>query len=670
MILSAANISKSYNEIPILKDVSFHIEEHDRVAIVGPNGCGKTTLIRIITGNLTADNGTVAIARDTTLGYLEQDVSVSFKGTVLDVLINTRDDILSLEKTMQDMNDLTASLSGDALDRHVEELAKIRDRYETLDGYSYRSRVMGIFKGLGFTDADSAKNADTLSGGEKMRLKLGATLLTSPDILILDEPTNHLDMNSLEWLESYLKNYQGTVIVVSHDRFFLDRVVNKIIEIDQGDVTLFSGNYSDYAVKKEVLRTARMNAYLKQQDNIRHQEEVIKKLQSYNREKSIKRAESRKKMLSKIRVIEKPRDYNDEMRIVLEPCIESGKDVLSIRNISKSFDGRVLFEDQSIEIKRGEHIAIIGDNGTGKTTLLKMINGLELPDSGEIVIGTKVHIAYYDQEHHVLDDSKTLFQEISDTYPRMTETEIRTTLAAFLFTEDEVFKIIGTLSGGEKGRLSLAKLMLSDANLLILDEPTNHLDITSREILEDAINHYTGTVLYVSHDRYFIDRTAERIIELDNLSFTSYEGDYTYYLYKSAELKEQRFLVNDISTRQISGNDIKSTLSGLSFAASTFGTSSSSDNITPVTLSLTQGAADYQAQKKAAAQKRKLENDIKKCEDEIEQLEKENSDLEAKMNLPEIATNSVKLQEVSNKLASNNDRITQLMELWENLSDQ
>ncbi len=638
MILSVQNISKSYNEVPVLKGASFHIEEHDRAAIVGPNGCGKTTLIKIIVGAVSSDSGSVAISRDTTVGYLEQDVSTRFTGTVMDVLLHTRQDILDMESEMEKAAALTDTLSGEELTKNAEFLSFLREKYEAMDGYSYRSRVTGIYKGLGFTDSDAGRDADNLSGGEKMRVKLAQILLCAPDILIMDEPTNHLDMSSLEWLENYLKNYPGTLLVVSHDRYFLDRVVNKVIEIDMCEVMTFTGNYSDYAIKKEAVRTERMNAYLNQQADIRHQEEVIRKLQSYNREKSIKRAESRKKMLAKMTVLEKPREYNDAMKIVLEPCIESGKDVLSVRSVSKSFGSRVLFADQNIEIKRGEHVAIIGDNGTGKTTLLKMINGLELPDTGEIVLGTKVHVAYYDQEHHVLNDDKTLFQEISDTYPKMTETEIRNTLAAFLFTGDEVFKLIGTLSGGEKGRLSLAKLMLSEANLLILDEPTNHLDITSREILEDAINHYTGTVLYVSHDRYFIDRTAVRILELSGCNFTSYEGDYTYYLYKSAELK---------TDRNVSGNATASTDTAPSSA----------------------GAADYQAQKKAAAEKRKRENDLKKCEEEIERLEKENSDLEDRMSDPAIAVNSVKLQELSNRIEANNAKLSELMELWETLSE-
>lgn len=641
MILSVANISKSYNEVPVLKNASFHIEEHARCGIVGVNGAGKTTLIRIIMGLEQPDSGEVHISRDYSKGYLEQDVSTRFDTTVMQVLVNTRQDILGLESRIAEMEAASSEVESDRLDEHARILASLRDKYEALDGYSYRSHVNGIFKGLGFCDADAEKNADTLSGGEKMRLKLGCTLLAAPDILILDEPTNHLDINSLTWLEGYLKGYNGAVIVVSHDRYFLDRIVDQIVEIDCGEVNSFTGNYSQYAVKKEMLRTERMNRYLAQQRDIAHQEEVIRRLQSFNREKSIKRAESRKKLLARMDVIEKPREINTEMKIVLTPSIESGMDVLSLRDVGKSFGSRNLFEHVDLEIKRGEHTVMIGDNGTGKTTLLKMINGLILPDSGSITYGTKVHIAYYDQEHHVLNDNKTLFQEISDAYPKMTETEIRNTLAAFLFTGDEVFKEIGTLSGGEKGRVSLAKLMLSDANLLILDEPTNHLDITSREILEDAINHYTGTVLAVSHDRYFIDRTAERIIELYDRKFTVYEGDYTYYLYKSEELKA----------------------SGV--VGRTNGAYNGTDNIQSDPGS---GALDYQAQKREQALKRKRANDIKKCEEEIDFLETEVSELEEQMCRPDIAVNSVKLQELSGKRDADNERLKELYDLWEELS--
>jgi len=654
MILSVSNINKSYNEVKILNNVSFHIEDHDKAAIIGPNGCGKTTLLKIIVGDVEADSGVISVSKDKEIGYLAQNLSAEFHGSIYEVLINTRPEILELEEQLNSMNNLTDSLTGQKLDDHIVKTSAIRDKYELLDGYSYRSRVMGVFKGLGFSSEDINRDASTLSGGEKMRLKLGASLLKEPDLLILDEPTNHLDMNSLVWLENYLLNYKGAVLIVSHDRYFLDKITNKIIEIENTNATVFFGNYTDYAAKKEILRIQTMNAYISQQREIKHQTQVIEKLRSFNREKSIKRAESREKMLSKIDVLDKPVAESPQMKIIFEPYIESGKDVLTINGLTKTYDGRTLFKDQDMEIKRGEHVAIIGDNGTGKTTLLKLINGYEEGDSGQITTGTKVHIGYYDQEHFVLDNSKTLFEEISDTYPTMTETQIRSTLAAFLFTGEDVFKVIGSLSGGEKGRLSLAKLMLSEANFLILDEPTNHLDICSREILEDAINHYTGTVLYVSHDRYFIDRTASRIIELCANQFTSYNGDYTYFLEKSAELKANNIIDNEsVNINTINGN--------LTVKKSTDQVNINKQG---------NGALDYKAQKELAAKVRKIENSIKKCEEMIQALEEENEILETKMNDPIIATNSVKLQEVSNKHLENTKKLEELYEEWENLSEQ
>lgn len=648
MILSVSNIHKSFNDETILKDISFTLEDHDKAAIVGPNGCGKTTLIRIIVKELEADSGEIALSKDKELGYLAQDVSASFTGNIMDVLLSTRQDILDMETRLNDMAHMTDTLSGDELTEHIDKQERLRERFERADGYSYRSRVGGVFKGLGFTPEDSNRDVASLSGGEKMRLKLGCSLLKQPDLLILDEPTNHLDMHSLIWLEGYLSNYPGAVLIVSHDRFFLDKIANKIIEIDHTKSTVFSGNYTDYAAKKEILRIQQMNAYINQQRTIKHQQEVIEKLQSFNREKSIRRAESRKKMLSKIEVLDKPEEYNDQMKIILEPNIESGKDVLTIDNLTKSYDGRTLFANQNIEIKRGEHVAIIGDNGTGKTTLLKIINGLEDADKGQITLGTKVHIGYYDQEHHVLNDSKTLFEEISDAYPDMTETEIRSTLAAFLFTGDDVFKLIGDLSGGEKGRMSLAKLMLSEANFLILDEPTNHLDIASREILEGAINHYTGTVLYVSHDRYFIDQTSSRIIELAGGTFTSYVGDYTYYLEKSNELK---------------ANNIAPSSAAVSDKLTVFA------NTTQDSIKNDSSANDYKLQKAKQAEQRKKENAIKKCEEKIASIEAENDKLNEQLNDPSIATNSVKLQEVASKIANNDEILAELYNEWEMLCE-
>jgi ATP-binding cassette subfamily F protein 3 len=522
---------------------------------------------------------------------------------------------------------------GDELDALLKKYTNMTHRFESINGYAYKSEITGILKGLGFDDSEFDKKVATLSGGQKTRVALGKLLLQKPDLIMLDEPTNHLDLNSIAWLETYLLNYKGAVIIVSHDRYFLDKIATKIIEIDNGVVSSFNGNYSDYAVQKEHLRTERMNAYLNQQREIKHQEAVIDKLKQFNREKSIKRAESREKMLDKIERLEKPSEVKSDMKLTLTPHIQSGNDVMSVQGLSKGFDGQTLFSDVSFEIKRGEHVAIIGDNGTGKTTLLKIINELVPPDSGTIKLGSNVEIGYYDQEHHVLHMEKTLFEEISDDYPYLTNTEIRNTLAAFLFTGEDVFKKISSLSGGERGRVSLAKLMLSEANFLILDEPTNHLDIMSKEILESALNSYEGTVLYVSHDRYFINKTASRILELTQKEFVNYIGNYDYYLEK------------------------KDTLSPTAVVEKV----SAPTEDTAVKL-------DWKQQKESQALARKRENDIKKCEARIEELENLGAKLDEEMTKPEVATNSVKLQEVATKRAKVDEELSELYEKWEELS--
>ncbi|MBO4376716.1 MAG: ABC-F family ATP-binding cassette domain-containing protein, partial [Lachnospiraceae bacterium] len=523
----------------------------------------------------------------------------------------------------------------DALNEHMERYTKLSDAFDIAGGYKYRSEIIGVLLGLGFEKSEFDKNINTLSGGQKTRVALGKLLLSNPDLIILDEPTNHLDMNSISWLETYLLNYNGAVLVVSHDRYFLDKIATKVVELDATVATVFKGNYSDYAVKKEALRAERLNAYLNQQREIAHQEAVIEKLRSFNREKSIKRAESRVKALNKIERLEKPTEIDADMKLALIPRVLSGNDVLSVRGISKSFGENTLFEDLSFEIKRGEHVALIGDNGTGKTTILKIINELTEADSGKIVLGSNVEVGYYDQEHHVLHDDSTLFEEISNEYPWLNNTEIRNTLAAFLFTGDDVFKRIKEISGGEKGRVSLAKLMLSNSNFLILDEPTNHLDIQSKEILEDALNDYLGTVLYVSHDRYFINRTADRIIELSGKKLNEYLGNYDYYLEKKAENNAPAESVSVVSSPSDSSSS---------------------------------GKQDYQAMKAEAARKRKLENDLKKCEEKIAKLEEEKKVLEDKVNDPSVATNSVKLQEVVGSINEISDKLEILYEEWENLA--
>lgn len=643
MILSCQNISKAFVENQVLKNVSFHIEDHEKAAIVGINGAGKTTLLRIIVGEMTPDDGQVVLAKDKTLGYLAQNSTVDTSHTIYEELLSVKADLLRLEEKIRECENNMKHADGDALEDLMKQYTSLTHAFETGGGYLYRSELVGVLKGLGFTEDEFSKPVATLSGGQKTRVALGRLLLQNPDLIILDEPTNHLDMNSIAWLETYLLNYKGAVLIVSHDRYFLDRIAGKVIEIDQSKATTFMGNYSDYAVKKEQLRVAAWNAYMNQQREIKHQEEVIEKLKSFNREKSIKRAESREKMLDKIEVIEKPSEVRTDMKLTLTPRILSGNDVLTVEHLSKSFDSHKLFTDVNFEIKRGEHVAIIGDNGSGKTTLLKILNGLVPADQGTFRLGSNVEIGYYDQEHHVLHSEKTLFEEISDDYPYLNNTQIRNVLAAFLFTGEDVFKRISDLSGGERGRVSLAKLVLSNANFLILDEPTNHLDIMSKEILEDALNGYEGTILYVSHDRYFINRTAHRILDLTEGQFVSYVGNYDYYL----EKHDTVMAAIEASTPQ----------------------SADADNTAATKAAESEVKLDWKAQKEEQARLRKKENDLKKCEEKIAELEARISEIDTEMSDPTIGTQVAKLQELSKEQTSCQEQLEKLYEQWEELAE-
>lgn len=637
MILSCQNIKKAFLENTVLSNISFHIEDHEKAAIVGINGAGKTTLLRIIVGELSPDEGQIVLAKGKTIGYLAQNAGLNSDNTIYEELLTVKQNLILIEKQMRDTEKSMKTADGASLSALMEKYAALTHRFESENGYAYKSELTGVLKGLGFSEPEFSKPISTLSGGQKTRVALGKLLLLAPDLIILDEPTNHLDLNSIAWLETYLLNYKGAVLIVSHDRFFLDRIAGKIIELDQSKSTVFSGNYSDYAKKKEQLRIAEWNAYMNQQREIKHQEEVIEKLRSFNREKSIKRAESREKMLNKIDVIDKPTETRADMHLTLTPRITSGNDVLMVDGLSKSFDGQTLFSDIHFEIKRGEHVAVIGDNGTGKTTLLKIINSLIPADAGSFRLGSNVEIGYYDQEHHVLHSEKTLFDEISDEFPYLTNTEIRNVLAAFLFTGEDVFKRICDLSGGEKGRVSLAKLMLGNANLLILDEPTNHLDILSKEILEDALNGYEGTVLYVSHDRYFINRTATRILELTGQTFVNYIGNYDYYLEKkenmSASLPSSPVKTNAVSTDSLS-------------------------------------KTDWKQKKEEQARQRKKENDLRKCEEEIEKLEQKKAKLDEEMSRPDVATNVARLQEISKVQQEIDNSLMSLYETWETLAQE
>ena len=637
MILSCQSICKSFGEKVILQDASFHIEEREKAALIGNNGAGKTTLLRIIMEEISADSGQVVIAKDKKIGYLAQYQDIHGHHTIYEELMTTKQYILDMEDKIRSLEQEMKYVAGDKLESLMNSYTRLTHQFELENGYAYKSEIVGVLKGLGFEEEDYGKQIENLSGGQKTRVALGKLLISKPDILLLDEPTNHLDMESIAWLETYLLNYPGAVFIVSHDRYFLDKVVTKIVEIEAAQMRMYEGNYSAYALKKAQLRDAQYKAYLNQQREIKHQEAVISKLRSFNREKSIKRAESRVKMLDKIQRIEKPIEIDNQMRISLEPRFISGNDVLTVEGLSKAFPGQTLFTDINFEIKRGERVALIGNNGTGKTTILKILNGIVDADAGRFALGSKVQIGYYDQEHHVLHMEKTIFQEISDTYPTLTETEIRNMLAAFLFTGDDVFKLISSLSGGERGRVSLAKLMLSEANFLILDEPTNHLDIASKEILEEALNSYTGTVLYVSHDRYFINQTATRIMDLTNQAIVNYIGDYDYYLEKKEEMTRIYAPVQETAAQEVK------------------------ENVSETKLT-------WQQQKEEQALKRKRENELKKVEARIEELEARDKEIDETMVLPDICTNVAECTKLSREKAAIAEELEGLYEKWEELA--
>lgn len=638
MILNATNISKSFGSNEIIKDATFLVNEHEKVAIVGVNGAGKTTLLKILTGEESADSGSITLAKDAKLGYLRQINNVDSALSIIDELYTVIEPILNMEKRMSQMQEDMKHLTGSELEELYSSYTALTHSYELMDGYAAKSRVVGILKGLGFEEADFDRKINTLSGGQKTRVFLAKLLLEEPDIILLDEPTNHLDLRSIEWLESYLLNYKGAVIIVSHDRYFLDKIVSKVIDIENGNVQMYLGNYTDFSNKKQMLLDAKMKEYLNQQQEIKHQEAVITKLKQFNREKSIKRAESRQKQLEKIERVEAPQTYSENMRLSLDISKESGKDVLTVHNLSKSFDHKKLFWDINFEIKRGERVAIIGDNGTGKTTLLKIINGLLNPDTGEVIYGSNVSVAYYDQEHQVLHMDKTLFDELSDTYPDMTNTQIRNILAAFLFTGEDVYKKIADLSGGERGRVSLVKLMLSKANFLLLDEPTNHLDIVSKDVLENALNNFPGTVCYVSHDRYFINKTATRILDLTENRLLNYIGNYDYYIEKREAVEEAANLTSTEQTQK------------------------------PVDVS--ESKKEWIDNKTALAQKKKIKNALNKCEKEISEIEDKLQSIDEEFANPENASNVGKLMELQKQKDALEKRLDKLMEDWEELTLQ
>ena len=672
MILACHHISKEYPENIVLRDITFHLEKGDKAAIVGINGAGKTTLLKIIVGQETADEGSVSFERDCSFGYLAQNQDLSSDRTIYEEVLSVKQYLIDMENQLSRYEKEMDSLKGEALTQTISAYTDLLHRFERENGYAYKGEVTGVLKGLGFTAEEYDQRIATLSGGQKTRVALSKLLVQKPDLIMLDEPTNHLDMNSIRWLETYLMNYRGTVLVVSHDRYFLDRTVTKILELENGKSMLFNGNYSVYAERKKALREQQYHAWLNNQAEIRHQEEVIEKLRRFNREKSIRRAESREKMLQKTEVLEKPVEIRDDMHLVFTPCIKSGREVLSVEDLAKSYGSKDLFSGISFKIRRGEHVALIGDNGTGKSTILGILNEIVPPDRGVIRLGTNVHIGYYDQEHHVLHDDKTVFEEISDEYPAMNNTQIRSMLASFLFTGEEVFKRIGDLSGGEKGRVSLAKLMLSKANFLILDEPTNHLDLVSKDVLENALNSYEGTVLYVSHDRYFINRTASRILSLTQKVLLNYPGNnsekapyrfignYDFYLEKSAQVENA--LLQDayrdgqgFSSQGAAGAAVPGTPKSGAAGVTSPAPSSEKQN--------------WAQQKEEQARMRKAANDLRKCEEKIASAEEEIASIDEQMALPENYSNAGKLAELNSRKEALEEELAELYEKWEELSE-
>lgn len=626
MIISLNNIQKSFGTDVILESVSLVAEADDKIGIVGVNGAGKSTLFKIITGELSLDGGSVTIPSNATLGYFSQSLEIDSSKTIYEELLTVFEPVMAIEENMRQTEQEMAGAAGDELEKLMEKYTDLSHELEEKNGYEYLSRLRGVIKGLGFSSEESDQHINELSGGQKTRVALGKLLLSSPDILLLDEPTNHLDIDSLGWLEDYIRSYKGCVIIVSHDRYFLDKTVTKILEIENRKSHFYNGNYSFYSQQKMINRDIELKHYLNQQKEIKHQEEVIKKLKSYNREKSIKRAESREKALEKMERLDAPESLPDKMRLTITPRQESGNDVLTVIDLAKGFDGHKLFSGVSFDIQKGERVALIGPNGIGKTTLFRIILDKLEADFGSCRLGSNVITGYYDQEHATLNLDKSIFDEISDTYPDLKNTDIRNVLAAFVFTGDDVFKKISTLSGGEKGRVSLAKIMLSNANFLILDEPTNHLDLNSKEILENALASYSGTVLYISHDRYFINATATRVVELTPTGAVNYLGNYDFYMEKKSQAKAAEAAEETISTV---------------------------------------AKQDWQKQKEEQAAKRKIETRVKKLEEEIATIEEEIETLSAQLEKPEVFTNAAKAREIFEEKEQKEEKLAELYEKWE-----
>ncbi|MCY6355439.1 ribosomal protection-like ABC-F family protein [Clostridium sp. ZS2-4] len=633
IVLSCKNIHKSYGIDVILKNVTFNINEGEHIGLVGPNGAGKSTILKIINKQIETDSGDIFIDKNKIIGYLSQNLSLESTNSIYDEVLLVFSSLINLENKLseleKEMNKPYDTSNEEYHNKVIKDYTLTSELYMNRGGYTYKAEINKVLKGLGFLEKDYSKPINILSGGQKTRVALCKLLLSKPDILLLDEPTNHLDLDAIEWLEEYLKSYKGTILVISHDRFFLDSITDKTLELSNGCIDIYNGNYSAYIELKKKAYEEKLKAYNLQQAEINRQEEIIERYRSFNREKSIRAAESRQKSLDKIERIESPTKENKITKIKFQPQIQSGNDVLHIENLSKHYESKTLFENLNLDIKRGEHVALIGENGRGKTTLFKILMNKVKNDDGICILGKNVFLGYYDQEQSNLEPEKTVLDEVWDDFPNLNTTQVRTYLAAFLFIGDDVFKKISTLSGGEKCRINLLKLMLSKSNFLLLDEPTNHLDIMSREALEDAILNYDGTVLVISHDRYFLNKVVDKIHELNIDGVKTYLGNYTYYV----EKKKNPLRFQDLE--EFEGK--------------------------------TKTQINYEKKKKKEEEKlekqRKLK--IKNLEKEIADLEQTLENLQNKLCLEEIYSNPEKSEEVNKELSSIEDDLEKLYEEWE-----
>ena len=623
MILSCSSLRKSFQGIDLLKDITFKIEKNDKIAIIGVNGAGKSTLLRILCDEESYDSGIISKPKDVSIGYLAQHNVVDEDMNIYDALLDVFKPVLSIEERMRELEADMAIKTGYELDSVMREYDRLTHQFNDMGGYSYTSQIKGVLKGLGFSEDQWNMKVGILSGGQKTRISLGRLLLMKPDLLLLDEPTNHLDVQSIEWLESYLKSYPHAIIMVSHDRYFIDQIANSIMEIENGKSSLYNCTYEQYSIIKKHNREVELKHYINNQKEIKRMQDSIDLLKSFGREKQVKRAESKEKALAKMEKVDRPDALPQAIRIQFSPLVESGYDVLKVKDLCMAFD-KPLFSNVNFEVKKEERVALIGPNGIGKTTLFRIISEELMPISGKVKLGTKVMIGYYDQEHSSLSYNKTIFQEIRDTYPNMTNTEIRNACASFQFKGEDVFKTIDVLSGGERGRVVLMKLLLSKCNFLILDEPTNHLDIESKEVLEDALLSFEGTILFISHDRYFINKLATKVVEMKDNGSHTYTGNYSRYL----EVKDE------IKVKNTSQN------------------------------------SEYIERKKSLSEIKKIKNQIQRVEKEISSVEKEIEECQARLLEEDVINSYKKYNEITDTIDSLNIKLEELLEQWESLQDE